>query len=81
MIVRMPPWIGRVRDHYLDYVNVPVWQMQWHGRDIEVRRIDLLTAYGFIACVGWYWLLGNWQTALLGGLLYVLLTMASLWIL
>ncbi len=81
MNIHIPRRVVNLFDRYLDYVNVPVWQTQWRSRDIEVRRIDLFLAYGFIACVGWYWLLGNWQTALLGGLLYVLLAMASLWIL
>jgi hypothetical protein len=68
---KAPHWFGQ----YLDWINRPIIP---HSR---VRRIDILLTLGFIGCVGYYWVTTGWQGAIVGGLLYILMTMIALWIL
>lgn len=60
-----------------DWSNIPIYQR----RRLEVRRIDILMALGFIGCVSYYWIVSGWQGAITGGLLYILMVMVGLWLL
>jgi hypothetical protein len=73
--IPIPRWLLRAKDTFQDWANVPVWQ---RGQR-ELRRIDALLMGGFIACVSWYYLVGGWQFALAGGMLYVFFAMIALW--
>jgi hypothetical protein len=73
--IPIPRWLLRASDTFRDWVNVPVWQ---RGQR-ELRRVDVMIAYGFVACVGWYWMMGGWKGALVGGLTYVFVAMVALW--
>jgi hypothetical protein len=53
----------------------------FYVRGREVRRIDVVMAVGFVACVTYYWVMSGWQGALIGGLMYVLFAMVALWLL
>jgi hypothetical protein len=57
---------------YLDWINQPAYG--------PIRRIDVVLALGFIGCVAYYSTF-NWQSALAGGLLYIMLGMISIWLL
>jgi hypothetical protein len=75
--IPIPRWLIRAKGIFGDWANVPVIELP--GLLIEVRRIDVLLAFGFIACVGWYAMMGGWQGALLGGLTYVFVALIALW--
>ena len=68
-----PTWFSR----YLDWINQPIYTKN----KIELRRIDLVLALGFVGCVAYYWITTGWQGALAGGLLYIMMAMVGLWLL
>jgi hypothetical protein len=74
--MRIPlPAIPQWFNHLLDWVNVPFYK-----RDrFEVRRIDVALVFFGVACVSWYAWTGGWQGALVGGSMYVLVTMIVFW--
>jgi hypothetical protein len=77
MKIRIPFVVVRAWDLMADWSNVPIYT---RGR-FEIRRIDVLLAIFGVACVAWYWYTGGWQGALLGGSMYILMVLVSLWLL
>jgi hypothetical protein len=73
--ISIPQWLLRAKDTFVDWANVPVLK---RGR-IELRRIDVMVTYGFVACVGWYYFTGGWKGALVGGVTYIFVAMVALW--
>jgi glucose-6-phosphate-specific signal transduction histidine kinase len=61
----------------LKWLNHPIYT---RGQ-IEFRRIDVVLALGFVACVAYYWITVGWQGAIIGGLMYILVLMIALWVL
>jgi uncharacterized membrane protein YagU involved in acid resistance len=55
------------------WINVPVYR--------RVRRIDVILAVGFVFCVSYYWYVSGWRSAIVGGLMYIMMMMVSLWLL
>jgi hypothetical protein len=89
-IPSLPPRAQALYDRWLDWVNVPVWSLNNDGRVrwfsktisvIEIRRIDILVAIGFVFCVAYYWWSAGWQWAIIGGLMYICLALVGLWML
>jgi hypothetical protein len=94
--IRIPDPIVRAWDRMSDWTNVPIWRgddfpaARWikgranperqHYR-IEVRRIDVILALGFVFCVSWYGFTTGWRGALLGGVMYLAVMAMALWIL
>jgi hypothetical protein len=85
MKVRIPDIVGRAWDAWEAWVNVPVWSRgdgsDNGGERLEVRRIDVLLAIGFIGCVSWYAYTTGWQGALMGGVMYLVVAAMALWLL
>ena len=72
MRIPIPHWLADAWELFGDFINVPVYR--------KVRRIDiLLVVLGFMV-VGYYSLYG-WQSAVLGGALYLLFLIIGLWML
>lgn len=71
-IPKTPRWFGR----YLDWINRPIYTKN----KIEIRRIDVALALGFVGCVSYYWIMSGWQGAVLGGAMYVMALMMALWL-
>lgn len=59
----------------MDWVNEPIGRL---GR-FELRRIDVVIALAGIGVTAWYAWTGGWLGALQGGMMYVLVAMAALW--
>ena len=68
-----PRWLI---SRFLDWINQPIYTKN----KIEIRRIDIVLALGFLGCVAYYAQYG-WQSALGGGLLYILMVMMAIWLL
>jgi hypothetical protein len=77
MNIRIPRFVVRAWDRLGDWSNVPLWT---RGR-LEVRRIDIILALGFIGCVTWYAITAGWQTAIMGGVMYLVVMAMALWLL
>lgn len=77
MNIRIPRFVVRAWDAMGDWSNVPIYTRGW----FEVRRIDVLLVLAGVFCVGYYWWTTDWQGALLGGAMYILMLMMALWIL
>lgn len=73
MKIKIPHRLAAAWDAWEVWVNVPVWR--------EVRRIDLIMAAGFVFCVSYYWWTSGWQGALMGGIMYAVMTAVALWLL
>jgi hypothetical protein len=74
--IRIPRFLVTAWDAFGDWSNVPVYR---RGR-LEVRRLDILLAIGFVGCVAWYGITIGWQGALAGGLTYIMFAMIALWV-
>jgi hypothetical protein len=74
---RLSGWLTTAWTRFEDWNNVPIYR---RGR-LEVRRIDILIALGFVGCVSYYCIVSGWQGAMTGGLLYILMAMLGLWLL
>jgi hypothetical protein len=75
--IPIPRWMARRYQPFDNWLN----EVAVAPRHYEVRRIDILIALGLVACVTYYWVTTGWQGAILGGLLYILITMIALWLL
>ena len=53
----------------------------WLNADLKARRIDAVLLFAGIFCVTYYYWTSGWQGALLGGLMYVMMVMISVWLL
>ena len=69
----MLKYLGSAWARLEDWLNVPIYR--WF------RNIDLILVMGFIICVVWYYYTSDWQGAIIGGLMYILMAMVSLWLL
>ena len=77
--MKIPYPLLRAWDRFEAWINVPVWY--WHRQRFEVRRIDImLTVFG-IFCVAYYTYYDGIRGALIGGLMYIMMVMVSVWIL
>jgi hypothetical protein len=82
MNIRIPRFVVRAWDRMSDWTNVPIWRYDWSPvRQIEVRRIDIILALGFVFCVSWYGFTTGWQGAFMGGVMYLAVMAMALWIL
>ena len=53
----------------------------WLNTDLKARRIDALILFAGLVCITYYYWTSGWQGALLGGLMYVMMVMISVWML
>lgn len=72
----IPRWLVAAWDAFGDWANVTVYE---RGKIVEIRRVDLLLAFFFFVCVGWYGWTDGWYGALIGGLFYIFMAMIALW--
>lgn len=79
MRIRIPRFLTRWWDRYGDWANVPVWQRTVFGLHLEVRRLDIQVAIGFLFTVGYSWVSAGWFEALRQGTLFIFLGMVALW--
>jgi glucose-6-phosphate-specific signal transduction histidine kinase len=52
----------------------------WLNADLKARRIDAILLVGGIVCVTYYYWASGWQGALVGGLMYIMMVMISVWL-
>ena len=71
MKVPIPHFLTMAFDIFGDWANVEIYK--W------VRRIDVMLLLAGIGCIGYYWFVAGWMGALQGGMMYVLVAMAALW--
>ena len=83
MKIRIPHSLVRAWIDFCAWGDEPAWVIKGNYRHnmITIRRIDIVIAAGGVACTMYYWVIGGWQGALLGGALYILGVMTALWIL
>jgi hypothetical protein len=74
MNIPIPQWLVNLWTAFGDRANVWVWR---HGEH-EVRRIDILMAIMFLACVATYWVIYGWQGALQGGIAFIVMSALAL---
>jgi len=79
MRIRIPRFLARWWDRYGDWGNVPVWQRTVFGRHLEVRRLDIQVAIGFLFTVAYSWVSSGWFEALRQGTLFIFIAMVALW--
>jgi hypothetical protein len=77
MNIRIPDIVVRVWDRMGDWNNVPIYT---RGK-IEIRRIDIILALGFVGSVAWYGYTMGWRGAVGGGIMYLVVMAMALWIL
>lgn len=77
MQIPLPRILARASDRFVDWGNLVVWQ---RGR-LELRRLDVLNAATFLACVGWWSVSGGWLLAFQGGALYLAITAVCMFVL
>lgn len=77
MQIPLPRVLARASDRFSDWGNIVVWQW-WR---IEMRRLDVLNAITFAACVTWWWASSGWMTALQGAALYIAITAVCMFVL
>lgn len=75
MRIPIPRFVVRAWDRFGDWGNIIIWQRgRWY-----LYRIDLFIAFGFVFCVGYYWLVTGWRGALQGAAFYIFVSMCALW--
>jgi hypothetical protein len=72
MRIRIPQFIVSAWTPIEDWVNVPIYK--------DFRRIDAILVLAGVFATGYYWYLYGWRQALIGGLMYILMVMASIWL-
>ena len=79
MRIPIPPWLEQAAERFGDWANVVLWE---RGR-LDLRRLDILIAIGFVGCVAWYAYSSPspWLGALTGAVAYLFAGMIGLWFL
>ena len=73
--IPIPRWLVSAWDRFGDWANVAVWQ---RGR-LELRRVDLIIAAGFVFSTGYYYFTIGWLGAVQSAALYIFIAMIALW--
>lgn len=76
MRVGIPRWLVWAWDKLGDWSNVTVYE---RGK-IEVRRLDIMLAVFGVGGFVYYFVVYNWQMAVLSVLTYAMVLMIAMWI-
>jgi hypothetical protein len=68
--------LTRTWGKFVDWSNVEIYT---RGK-LEIRRLDILLLLMGVSIAGYYAAVYNWQTAILGTAMYVLVLMCALWL-
>ena len=80
MNIRIPRWLVAAWNAFGDWANVPAFTVRFRSHSHEVLRIDIILAFAFLFCVGWYYATSGWYMALVGGVAFVFFAMCALWL-
>jgi glucose-6-phosphate-specific signal transduction histidine kinase len=72
MRIRVPKFIVSAWAPIGDWINVPIYK--------DFRRIDVILVISGVFTVAYYWYFYGWRQALIGGLMYILIVMAGVWL-
>lgn len=74
--IPVPKRVLAAYDHFEDWANVELFKL-WR---FDVLRIDIILAFFFVLCVGWYWYASGPVAALTGGLMFIFVVMCIQWV-
>ena len=80
MNIRIPRWLFKAWNAFGNWSNVPLGTIRFRSYSFEVLRIDIILAFAFVFCVGYYYATSGWYMALVGAVAFVFFAMCALWL-
>ena len=74
--MRIPKQIVDASDKFGDVMNIVLY---YRGGWLDIRVVDVLTLFGGICCIVYYYLTQGWIGALQGGMTYLFVALCAMW--